>query len=73
MVKIGCRPLIALEIDGVAAILDLMADGAGCAVLSRSAVVNSVNFSNYTLRAIRKPALRTQISLASSFSNVRPR
>ena len=31
----GKRPQISLEIDGVAAILDLVADGAGCAVLPR--------------------------------------
>ena len=37
MANIGCRPKIALEIDGVSAILDLVADGAGCAVLSRNA------------------------------------
>ena len=56
----------ALEIDGVSAILDLVADGAGCAVLSRNAVASSVKPANYSLRAIRNPALRTQISLATS-------
>lgn len=66
MARIGCRPLIALEIDGVPAILDLVADGAGNAVLSRNAVSSSARPSNYTLRAIRSPALRTQISLATS-------
>jgi LysR family nitrogen assimilation transcriptional regulator len=35
MAAIGCRPLIALEIDGVSAILDLVADGAGYAILPR--------------------------------------
>ncbi len=65
MAGIGCHPLIALEIDGVSAILDLVADGAGCAVLSRNAVASSVRPSNYTLRAIRSPALRTQISMAT--------
>ncbi|MCW5261155.1 LysR family transcriptional regulator [Verminephrobacter eiseniae] len=34
----GQRPQISLEIDGVAAILDLVADGAGCAVLPMNAV-----------------------------------
>ncbi|MCW5234946.1 LysR substrate-binding domain-containing protein [Verminephrobacter eiseniae] len=34
----GRRPQISLEIDGVAAILDLVADGAGCAVLPMNAV-----------------------------------
>ena len=66
MANIGCRPSIALEIDGVSAILDLVADGAGCAVLSRNAVASSVHPSNYVLRAIRGPALRTQIAMATS-------
>ena len=66
MAAIGCRPQVALEIDGVAAILELVADGAGCAVLSRNAVASSVNPSLYTLRAIRSPALRTQIAMATS-------
>ena len=66
MAGIGCRPVIALEIDGVSAILDLVADGAGCAVLSRNAVASSVKPASYSLRAIRSPALRTQISMATS-------
>ncbi len=66
MARIGCRPSIALEIDGVSAILDLVADGAGCAILSRNAVASSVKPEIYALRAIRNPALRTQISLATS-------
>ena len=66
MARIGCKPLVALEIDGVSAILDLVADGAGCAVLSRNAVASSVRPANYTLRVIRSPSLRTQISLAIS-------
>jgi LysR family nitrogen assimilation transcriptional regulator len=36
--RLGVQPQVALEIDGVAAILDLVADGAGCAVLSRHAL-----------------------------------
>ena len=37
---IGLRPTIALEIDGVSAILELVADGAGCGVLPQSAVAS---------------------------------
>jgi LysR family nitrogen assimilation transcriptional regulator len=66
MANIGCRPNIALEIDGVSAILDLVADGAGCAVLSRNAVANSVRPSAFTLRTIQKPGLRIKVSLAVS-------
>ena len=35
---LGLRPTVALEIDGVSSILELVADGAGCAVLPQSAV-----------------------------------
>lgn len=66
MAAIGCKPQVALEIDGVSAILDLVADGAGCAVLSRNAVESSVRPDHFVLRAIRSPALRTQISMATS-------
>ena len=66
MANIGCRLKIALEIDGVSAILDLVADGAGSAVLSRNAVESSVRPSAYTVRAIANPALRTKVSLATS-------
>lgn len=66
MAAIGCRPTIALEIDGVGAILDLVADGAGSAVLSRNAVASSIRPSAFALRAIGEPPLRTRLSLATS-------
>jgi LysR family nitrogen assimilation transcriptional regulator len=66
MANIGCRLKIALEIDGVSAILDLVADGAGSAVLSRNAVSSSVKPSAFTVRTIHSPALRTKIAMATS-------
>ncbi len=66
MINIGCRPRIALEIDGVSAILDLVADGAGSAVLSRNAVAHSIRPSAFSVRAIHEPVLRTKVSLATS-------
>jgi LysR family nitrogen assimilation transcriptional regulator len=66
MANIGCRLKIALEIDGVSAILDLVADGAGSAVLSRNAVSSSVRPFAFTVRAIHSPALRTKIAMATS-------
>nr|WP_315427356.1 LysR substrate-binding domain-containing protein [uncultured Albidiferax sp.] len=65
MANIGCRPRVVLEIDGVAAILDLVADGAGCALLSRNAVASSIRPSAFTTRAV-EPALQTQVALATS-------
>ena len=65
MAQIGCTPQVALEIDGVSAILDLVADGAGCAVLSRNALLNSPRPSAYTAQAIGIPPLRIALSLAT--------
>ena len=70
MAAVGCRPNIALEIDGISAILDLVADGAGCAILSRNAVMRSVKPSAFALRAIGQPQLR--IALATATSALRP-
>lgn len=65
MAAIGERPAVALEIDGVSAILDLVADGAGSALLSRNAVARSIRPSAYRMRRI-EPPLRTRVSLATS-------
>jgi LysR family nitrogen assimilation transcriptional regulator len=66
MAAIGCRPSIALEIDGVAAILDLVADGAGCAVLSLHAVRALGKPEAFIARPIRGPSLRSKLKLAIS-------
>jgi LysR family nitrogen assimilation transcriptional regulator len=66
LANIGCRPRIALEIDGVSAILDLVADGAGCAVLSRHAVLTSALAERLTTTRVHSPRLRTRLSLAVS-------
>ncbi len=66
MANIGCRPQVVLEIDGVAAILDLVADGVGCALLSRNAVASSTRPSAFTVRSIQQPTLRTKLALATS-------
>ncbi len=66
LANIGCRPNIALEIDGVAAILDLVADGAGSALLSRNAVLTSAHAEHLALRRVHSPRLRTRLSIAVS-------
>lgn len=66
MARIGCKPVVALEIDGVTAILDLVLDGAGCAILSRNALLNSPRPSTYTAQQIGRPPLRIALSLATS-------
>jgi len=66
MAKLGCRPEVALEIDGVAAILDLVEDGAGIAILSRNAVATSARPQAFALRPISAPSLRSKLLVAMS-------
>jgi LysR family nitrogen assimilation transcriptional regulator len=66
MAAIGVKPQVALEIDGVTAILDLVRDGAGCAILSRNALLHSTRPSAFTAQAIGQPPLRIRLSLATS-------
>ena len=70
MAAIGCRPQIALEIDWVSAILDLVADGAGYAILSRNAVMRSVRPSAYSVRQVGQQAMTIQLTTA--VSSLRP-
>lgn len=66
LAKIGARPLVALEIDGVDAILGLVADGHGYAVLTLNAVRASGKPATYQPRPIVKPRVRSQLALAVS-------
>jgi LysR family nitrogen assimilation transcriptional regulator len=66
MAGLGVRPHVALEIDGIAAILDLVEDGAGSAVLTRNAVATSARPQAFMLRPIRSPNLRTKLLVAMS-------
>lgn len=64
LANIGCYPQIALEIDGVSAILDLVLDGAGSAVLSRNAVATSGRPFAFVVRPIAQ--LHSKLSVAVS-------
>jgi LysR family transcriptional regulator, nitrogen assimilation regulatory protein len=66
MAAVGRRPHVALEIDGVSAILDLVLDGAGCAILSHNALLHSARPSAFTAQRIGSPPLKIQLSLATS-------
>lgn len=66
MARLDCRPQVVLEIDGVSAILDLVADGVGSALLSRQAVARSTKPSAYRLRPLGDPPLTISLSLVSS-------
>ncbi|MFM7330669.1 MAG: LysR substrate-binding domain-containing protein, partial [Brachymonas sp.] len=62
--KLGIKPRIALEIDGVAAILELVADGAGSAVLPQSAVISSAAMQRFDVQPIT--GLYSRLGLATS-------
>jgi len=66
LAQVGLQPSIALEIDGVSAILELVADGAGKAVLSRNAVRTSGRPEAFAMRAIGSPRLRSRLFVATS-------
>lgn len=70
MAGIGCKPLISLEIDGVPAILDLVADGAGHAILSKYAVATAANPDAYLINPIVKPRLVSKLSLATASGRI---
>lgn len=60
------KPRIALEVDGVRAILDLVQRGHGYAVLARSALAEAGDGAKFAARPITKPALRSVIAIATS-------
>ncbi len=66
----GSRPNVVLEIDGVSAILDLVADGAGSALLPPYAVTRSIKPSAFVVREIAGAGLTIPVSLA--WSRLRP-
>jgi LysR family transcriptional regulator, nitrogen assimilation regulatory protein len=66
--KAALQTNIALEIDGVPAILDLVLDGAGCAILSKNAVNTSGHADLFSIRRIE--GLRSKLSVA--ISSLRP-
>ena len=62
----GLRPTIAMEVDGVAAILELVAQGAGSAVLSANAVKTSGRPQAFAMHPVGRPTLRSRLSMAVS-------
>ena len=66
MAGIGCKPEVSLEIDGVAAILDLVADGAGYAILPKYALATTSRPEAYQARPIGTPHLVSRLALATA-------
>ncbi|HEU0276916.1 MAG TPA: LysR substrate-binding domain-containing protein [Rhodanobacteraceae bacterium] len=66
LAAVGCRPRVAWEVDGVATILGLVADGAGFAILSRQAIAASARPEQYHGRLIVEPGLVSDLYLATA-------
>jgi len=63
---LGLRPHVAMEIDAVHAILELVAEGHGNAVLSPRALVNVDAARSLAARAIVQPRLLSKLALVTS-------
>lgn len=66
LVNISVQPRIAMEVNSVATILDLVADGVGNAVLSRHAVTTAAQPERFVLRRIVNPGLFPLLSVATA-------
>ncbi|MGL1834500.1 LysR substrate-binding domain-containing protein [Rhodocyclaceae bacterium SMB388] len=64
--NLGLHPTIAMEIDSVAVIPDLVAEGAGCAILSMNAITALADPGRFKLRPIVEPTLRSKLAIAVS-------
>ena len=70
MLRVNCKPQIALEIDGLNAILELVNEGLGYAVLPAYTLKNFANPQNFTTHRIERPKLNSQLMLV--WSSKRP-
>ena len=66
MARLGCKPDIVLEIDGLSAILDLVRDGLGYAVLPAYTLSNFARPHPFVTHAIEQPTLISQLNLVWS-------
>jgi LysR family nitrogen assimilation transcriptional regulator len=66
MQRINCKPRIALEIDGLNAILELVKEGLGYAVLPAYTLRNFAAPQDFSTHAIEKPRLMSQLMMVWS-------
>jgi LysR family nitrogen assimilation transcriptional regulator len=66
MIGIGCRPNITLEVDGLNAILNLVKEGLGHAVLPGYTLSNFDNVSPFLVRKIHTPRILSRLELVWS-------
>ena len=73
LAQAGLSPTVAMEVDGIPSILELVAGGAGCAVLSRQTVVSAQRPEAFRLRRIQaEGGAGLQIALFTAVSARRP-
>ncbi len=63
LANLGLRPSIAFEVDGINAILDLVGEGFGYAILSQTAVANLAGERKFILRSVQGDGLKAKLSL----------
>jgi LysR family transcriptional regulator, nitrogen assimilation regulatory protein len=66
IVALGCKPRVALEVDGLNAILSLVKEGMGHAVLPSYTLSNFDDVSPFLLRSIHTPRIRSALMLVRS-------
>lgn len=66
LANLGRHPIVAFEVDGISAIHDLVADGAGAAVLTLAAVSAFARPQDFLVRRIVKPTLSCRVAIAAS-------
>ena len=66
MITIGCKPQITLEVDGLNAILSLVREGMGHAVLPSYTLSNVDDPAPFALRSIRSPRIMSELMLVRS-------
>ena len=66
MIAIGCKPQVVLEVDGLNAILSLVREGMGHAVLPSYTLSNADDPGHFTLRSIRSPRILSELMLVRS-------
>jgi len=62
----GVRLRIALEVDGVASILDLVKEGIGYAVLPLKAISGGAQDQHFRILRISEPTLFSRLAIATS-------
>ena len=71
MIDAGYKPTIEVEVDGVTAILELVSEGIGLAVLPAHTVRSAAHSERYILRPIGPPRILEQVWLVSSTRRAR--